>query len=375
MGGLVAEWLDDLMGVLPTYLAPLDLFATDRIAPCEGAVEGDETAFFPIFSCMNNGLHFFPSRLARIPNSSEQVPEVISLTNVLVNKDVDKQRKHLLTLYETFGKALSQMIRQDNPIPEAFSSPLLIMYLVDGPEKMVERADINLARWVRLLEELDYDTYGARESSPIARLIGEIVLPSEEQEKTGSFDQSAAKQKLFDEVVIPYVLTPRRESLDAIRRGFVLVDLTERLARLTVDQFTAHLCSRSFVHSGLLLPTLDIDDSVPGFRATVSAAIARLEPEQCARLLKFATGSAHFQDKLYIAVKPKLDIDSLSPDDFNKYPKYPFVTSLTCCNFVYVPCPLLSQREAFTEENVLENLLSSLDHGMFADFDDKAAQG
>lgn len=361
MGGLAAEWLDDVMGVLTTYLIPLDRFATDRVSPCEGAVEGESNEFFPMFSCMNNGLHFFPSRLATASSSNEQVFERISLTRVLTNKEEDKQRKQLLVLYESFGKILSQMIRQDLPIPEAFSSPLLIMYLVDGLEKMIERADISLVRWVRILEELDYETYGALES-PVARLITEIVLSME----SSSSYEFVAKHRLFDEVVMLHVLEPRLESLDAIRRGFLMVDLTERLSQLTVEQFIAQFCSRSFVNSGLLLPVLNIDNSVPGFRETVSAAITRLDPEQCSRLLKFATGSAHFQAKLHIKIEPKLE-------EFAKYPEYPFVTSLTCSNMLMVPCPLVPEHEAFTVDNALTNLLNSLNHGMYADFDDNAA--
>ncbi len=390
LGGLLVEWFDDFFEALKTHTVMVNLFASSRINSSEAADEDDgDEAWFPLFRAMGNARHFLPSRLMSKPVVEGTEGEVISLTTAVANKEADKQRKALVSIYETTGKMLNQMLREDIPLPEAFSSPLLILFLLGGSDGIRNKVDFSCEELMQTLLEVDYETFGLIGST----VHNQIALL---QRNKSTF----CKELLFDEIVRVHVLEPRLEALMAMKRGFDLFPIAQPLLEFPWTAFCRQFVSLAFVNSADLMSILVFKGQTVSFETVVRQAVASLNPDQCMSLLKFATGFSHFHATVQVQVVA--NVVEESPMLLRDFPDYPLTTSLTCSCQLFVPCPVepssffsssssssssaksISKSSAsppprlskiFTANNVVANLLNSFANGNDSngDFSDRGA--
>jgi hypothetical protein len=255
---------------------------------------------FPLFSVMGNAKYLFPSRLCHREDGEPVCltsPPYINQTSV-----VEKQRKALAMAYETLGKVMNQMLREGMLLPDCFSSPLLLRYLLYGMDGL--RMSGSLHRNTTLkdqpsytnsclegtVEELyqyevddlyscmldvDYDTfwcpplnsegidhrgpgYGSPPTSVFADLSGvqhnhvsEVVL---QLRKANNY----TVESVFDHILYPHVLKPRMEALQLIRKGFESVPVVPNFfrAKAPVSVIREYFVAKEFVSPEKLMQTV-----------------------------------------------------------------------------------------------------------------------
>jgi hypothetical protein len=285
-----------------------------------------------------------------------------------MSKQAVLQQKSLFVHYETCGKALNQMMRQGILIPEAFSSVLLLLYLVeDDMEAIKKRGDVTVQDWVQFLHAVDYETFG-NEDSPIAKQIADILSSSSSSSSSSS---ASAKDRLIDEIVLYYVIRPRLAALDAIKRGFRMVNINERLKPISVTHFIDYFFSRTYCRPDQIVSILEFPDTEANlgveqrqrFRNYVVEAVSKLSLDECNDFLKFATGSASFNSKVSVKVFPHIVITDEATATL-------CAKSFTCSNSVHIPYPYAAA-DWYNSDRVLEILIFSMKNGLQSDFSDK----
>lgn len=364
LGGLLVEWLDDFFEALKTHTIRIDEFVPHRTSPCEALdFASSDSVQFPPFTSLGNACHFLPSRLTDASSGKH-----VSLTTPVQNKAADSQRRSLLSLYECVGKILNQMLREDIAIPEAFSSPLLINFLLFGVDGL--RHEMTCEELYEALLSVEFDTYGLA-GSPIQLEIAALKA-----------SPSYGSQMLFDNVVMVHVIEPRLEALTAMKKGFDLVPISDLLKKIPYQTFCRYFVAKASATPQELLSAMDFSGQMSVFEDKVRAAILLLDPAECMELLKFTSGNSQFNSQLKIKVMAKAISES---GMLTHYPEFPLATSLTCCNQLAIPFPcedlvcdahnFSALSAQFSPKNIRENLLFSFANGnsSHGEFSDKVA--
>lgn len=265
--------------------------------------------------------------------------------------------------------SFSNYRRQEIPILEAFSSVLLVSYLLeDSLDDIKRRDDISLDDWHQFLKEVDYDMFGYDES-PIAQKISLIL-------KTVN-----AKQRLFDEIVAEYVIKPRREALDCIKRGFNMFNLNHLLRKIPMRRIVKCFFSNAFVNPSQILQVLVFPESelagvsLTRFQKVIKEAISKMCSQDCSNFLKFATASGSFQAKIKIKVLPEIRYHNASDDSSAIFLS---AKSFTCSNQLIIPYPFSAAAASsssstccwYDADYVLNLLKESFVNGLHSDFHD-----
>lgn len=268
------------------------------------------------------------------------------LSEVCDDKNTDKERQHLYDLYETVGKVFNQMTREQLYISEKYSSYILWSFLIyGGIDGMLSSPIVRLEDLELAIQEIDIEYSGALKSM--------------------KKDPQYNKEYLFREFLIPIVLEPRLEALNAIKQGFDIFPISPMLQLFTKNQLR-----EKFFGYDLLLPStveklLDFtptetspvptDDFMDVFRQ----AILMMQITGCDEsehpyndtidFIEYVTGSR----VAGIGTSLKIHVMEVKEHEREKYPLYPLPKASTCFSQIYIP---YVNDNRWTPENVLKNL-------------------
>jgi hypothetical protein len=330
-----SEQLTDLavsvFGCLVVQL-PVDSLCPARVCSSEAAYRDDGTdAYFPLFSWMGNPKYLFPSRLCvrgqGMDHSGDgdgdghrHIPVVLSSSSSAAqsasaalatsgvglaafsgggsNGSMENQRKALALAYETVGKVLNQMLREGILIPQSFSSPLLLRFLLYGVEGLKMSGSLyrsiygdsetaaglgslvsegfleDVHRYeaddlYRYMLDLDFDSFSCTTPNPRGKGKGTIAAALMMPARSSATylndlilylkdSKNYSVESLYDHVLYPHILKPRMEALQLIKKGFNLVPLVPNFLRTKVplSVFTEYFVAKEFVDAAQLMKTV-----------------------------------------------------------------------------------------------------------------------
>ena len=334
MGGLLQVWLANFNDDLVHYRMKLSKFATDRF-------DGSDEFFLPFSKCSETSSLFVPSKLI-----SKDGDVAIKLSEECDDKIAEKERQHLVDLYETAGKVFNQMIRERLYISEKYSSYLLWSFLI-------------------------YGGIDGMLSSPMVRLEDlELAIREMDMEYTGSvkamkLSPDYSKEYLFEEFLIPYVLEPRLEALNAIKRGFDIFPISPMLQLFTKDQLKANFFGYDLVLPSVLEKLLDFtptetspeptDDFISVFKDAIrNMQIDGFDDEghpynDTIDFIEYVSGTR----VAGVATSLRVHVMEVKDQEKDAYPSYPLPKASTCFSQIYIP---YVPGDAWTSQNVLKNL-------------------
>jgi hypothetical protein len=358
LGGLLREWLNDYIEAMKNFSTSAKHFLDYRLSDHEHQKQQQQqqqqsmknsssTNVTMIFSLLSaDGSFYFPARLY-----DDKRDCAISLCDEIKDDSAaEQQRIHIREGYVTFGKVLNYIFRDNEAgvqIPQSLAPMLLLKFLIYGLDG---------------LRSGRYMSYEELESSVL-----EIDVGFASTKKYWKTEYNGSAVAFFDEFVLPVVLTPRLEALNAIKEGFDIVPLSSHLKLFSWEELLRLFVGMEQyefkdIRELVIVDPDPINKLLIGreqFAEIVIEALLQLDSEETRALVKFSTGSTlvrtHGDARTEIVIIPR----DVSVKEGSRYPKWPLVRSHTCVSTMYIPYTAATLSK-WTVANVLENIRISL---------------
>eukprot|EP01041_Mallomonas_annulata_P001813 gene1813-3514_t len=397
-GGLLRQWLGDFMAELRSYTIRLDVIlsplshgqsqrqsqsqrqkgskskstSTTRKSSQSSSSSSSSpplttattATLFHVF--ISTGGVYLPNRLVINPRSSNRNNR---------NSNGNGNSRYELEESAVGGKVINQMLREHVPLPEAFASPLTMLFLRSG-ENGIENSELSINEIKQVILDFDNGYLGTLNS-----LINDVNRNSidvdVDVEVDGDDDENRDMviRKKICTFIREYIYKPRIGALKAMKAGFDIIPLCRHLEVFSWDQFKCIFIGRDVITSEDIINILEFMDenttestennieydmeNIKHFQDIFIQTVKMMTIEDSRSLVRFCTGAPYLalDTVIYVGMK-----NSKS----KTYSYLPLATAFSCTSQIFVPF----DRDMSTAANMLDNLRTSFRWGKESEFDD-----
>jgi hypothetical protein len=235
---------------------------------------------------------------------------------------------------------INQVLRE-HTLPESFSSPLLLYYLLGGPRGILNEASLSYRDIQNEVLKFDPGYTG-------------YLLYLDESMKDAT---EADKKVEMCSFVADKIYSPRLYLLDLLKKGFDIVPLRSHLMAFTYHQIERFfVCIESVISSDIRESLVFEEEFETGIIETLHATIDSMSAEEIRQFLIFSTGMPFINPR-----KSTIQVFRFPcmPEDMKRWPIWPLPKSFTCFNKVMIP---YLPDFTYTTSDFLENFKRAFEH-------------